>query len=279
MAKFSFYRSTPPIALLTDFGFKDNYVGVMKGVICNICPDADVIDLSHNIMPQDVTEAAFVLSSAYRYFPEETIFVNVVDPGVGSARSILCLKANEQLFLAPDNGLLSVISNETDREALHEVTNKEFFLENVSGTFHGRDIFAPVAAHLAAGVDLEDVGPALDHMQRLQLPRPVRTAEGKLRGKIVYVDHFGNLITNISENMIRTAFNCPLEAIEVTAKRQKVRGIRRSYSAVDEGELVVLIGSTGYLEIAINGDSAEKALGAEKGDSVNLSSLKAVPEG
>jgi len=274
MRKFGLYKSPRPIVLLTDFGFRDSYVGVMKGVILGICPDARVIDLSHNIMPQDVAEAAFVLSSAYTYFAEETVFVCVVDPGVGSQRKVLCMCANDQVFLAPDNGVLSLVAEEKEPEGIYEVTNSEYFLPSVSRTFHGRDIFAPVAAHIASGVPPSEMGPPVRRVHKLRLPRPLRTAEGKLRGKVIYIDQFGNLITNIGEHTLRTTFRCPAEQIEVAVKQKRIQGISGSYSDGKRGELLALIGSSGYLEIAANRDSAEKLLGCERGDGVHLSAAE-----
>ncbi len=271
MAKFGFGRQIPPIVLLTDFGFKDSYVGVMKGVIRGICRGAEVIDLSHNIMPQDVAEAAFVLAAAYRYFPEETIFVCVVDPGVGTDRAIVYVRVNDQAFLAPDNGLLSVVVEEAAPSAVRRVTAERYFLNEPSTTFHGRDIFAPVAAHLAAGLEPEKLGPTLRRVRRLRLPRPVRAADGSLRGEIIYIDQFGNLITNMSRAMLERSFEVPLGEVEVTVKRRKVERLSRTYGEAAAGELVALIGSSGYLEVAVNQGSAARFLGCEKGDTVTLS--------
>jgi hypothetical protein len=270
MARFGFGRQVPAIVLLTDFGFKDSYVGVMKGVIRGICRGAEIIDLSHNIMPQDVAEAAFVLAAAYRYFPEETIFVNVVDPGVGTDRPIIYMRANDQAFLAPDNGLLSVVAEEAEPAEMRKVAAEQYFLKEPSTTFHGRDIFAPVAAHLAAGLEPEKLGPVVRRVRRLRLPRPVRAADGSLRGEIVYIDQFGNLITNMSRGTLERSLEVPLREVEVTVKRRKVEGLSRAYGEVDEGELVALIGSSGYLEVAVNLGSAAQFLGCEKGDTVTL---------
>jgi len=270
MARFALYRTPPPIVLLTDFGFRDSYVGVMKGVIRNICRHADVIDLSHNIVPQDVAEAAFVLAASYRYFPADTIFTCVVDPGVGTDRAVLCLEANEQVFLAPDNGLLSVIAEGSAEPTIHRVTAEEYFLKDGSTTFHGRDIFAPVAAHLAEGMEADKLGPRVRNMERLQLPNPVRTADGSLRGEIIYIDQFGNLITNIRDATIERTFSRGREGLEVRVKRRSTSGLARAYADSPEGELVALIGSSGYLEVAVNKGSAAQLLGCERGDSVTV---------
>ncbi len=271
MARFTFHKTAPPIALLTDFGFKDSYVGVMKGVIRGICDDADIIDLSHNIVPQDIAEAAFVLAASYRFFPPETIFTCVVDPGVGTERAVLYMRTNDQVFLAPDNGLLSVIADEGGREEVRRVTARDYFLEETSTTFHGRDVFAPVAAHLAKGLEPSKLGPTASHMHRLQLPNPVRTADGSLRGEIIYIDQFGNLITNMREGTMRRSLGVPPDKVEVRVKRQRMEGLARAYADRPEGELVALIGSSGYLEVAVNKGSAAERLGCEKGDSITLS--------
>ncbi len=271
MARFTLYRTPPPIVLLTDFGFKDSYVGVMKGVIRKISRHADLIDLSHNIVAQDVAEAAFVLAASYRYFPSGAIFTCVVDPGVGTDRAVLCLEANEQLFLAPDNGLLSVIAEEAAEHTFRRVTEEEYYLKDGSTTFHGRDIFAPVAAHLAEGVEPEKLGPEVRNIERLQLPNPVRTADGSLRGEIIYIDQFGNLITNIREATVERTFTRPRNELEVRVKRRCASGLARAYAERPAGELLALIGSSGYLEVAVNKGSAARTLGCEKGDSVTVS--------
>ncbi len=270
MARFSISRSVPPIVLLTDFGFKDSYVGVMKGVIRGICRDADIIDLSHNIMPQDVAEAAFVLSASYRYFPEGTIFACVVDPGVGTDRAVLCMKADRRVFLAPDNGLLSVIAEQAEGVEVRKVTAEEYFLKDTSVTFHGRDIFAPVAARLAEGLEASKLGPAVGNLRKLHLPHPVRTADGSLRGEIVYIDQFGNLITNIQRPTLARSFSVPADRIIVRVKGREIQGVSATYEDREEGELVALMGSSGYLEVAVNRGSAARALECEKGEGVLL---------
>jgi S-adenosylmethionine hydrolase len=278
MARFSLSRTTPAIVLLTDFGFKDSYVGVMKGVIRTICRNAEIIDLCHNVMPQDVAEAAFVLAASYRYFPEETIFTCVVDPGVGTERPVLCMRANRQVFLAPDNGLLSVIAEECSGYEVRRATNEEYFLQERSHTFHGRDVFAPLAAHLATGIEMAKVGPAALNIRRLLLPRPVLTADGSLRGEIVHIDQFGNLITNIRRATLQRSLGVSGDHVEVRVKRQSIRGIARTYADQPEGHLLALIGSSGYLEVAVNQGSAAALLGCDKGDSVTLTALQEVPD-
>jgi hypothetical protein len=268
--QFFHQKQSPPIVLLTDFGFRDSYVGVMKGVIRTICRGAEIIDLSHNIMPQDVAEAGFVLSASFRYFPPETIFTCVVDPGVGTERAVLYMRAGGQVFVAPDNGLLSIIEDEVGREEVRKVTNSKYFLEEPSYTFHGRDIFAPVAAYLADGLEPSELGPEQRYIRNLRLPRPVRAADGSLRGEIIYIDKFGNLVTNIRAATLQRNVPAPEKDLEVLVKRREVKGLSKAYAEKEEGELMALIGSSGYLEIAVNQGSAADMLGCEKGDSVTL---------
>jgi len=268
MARFSPQKTNRTIVLLTDFGLTDAYVGIMKGVIRSICPSADIIDLCHNIAPQDVAEAAFVLAASYRYFPPQAIFVPVVDPGVGTDRAVLCMRANRQTFLAPDNGILSIVAEETSGARIREVTARRYFLETESATFHGRDIFAPVAAHLAAGVQPSKLGPLVKRIQKLTLPKPIRAADGSLRGEIVYVDRFGNLITNLRQATLAGQFKVPLDRTEVRIKRRTIHGISRTYADRKSGGLLAVIGSSGYLEVAVNQGSAAQVLGCKKGDAV-----------
>jgi len=270
MALFHLHKPAPPIVLLTDFGFRDSYVGVMKGVIRSVSRTAEIIDLSHNIMPQDVAEAAFVLSASYTYFPEGTIFVCVVDPGVGTERAVLYMRAGGKVFLAPDNGLLSVIEEACGREEVRKVTERAYFLAKPSTTFHGRDIFAPVAAHLAEGLEPQKLGPVQRHIRKLRLPKPVRAADGSLRGEIIYIDQFGNLITNIRQSTLTQGPEAPGEQVVVRVKRREVKGLAKTYAEREPGELLALVGSSGYLEIAVNQGSAAAMLGCEKGDSVTL---------
>ncbi len=260
----------PPIVLLTDFGFRDSYVGAMKGVISGICPDARVIDLSHNIIPHDVAEAAFVLAGSREYFRAGSIFVCVVDPGVGTDRAILCMRTMEHVFLAPDNGLLSVLSEQFGYDELRTVTCEDYFLQDQSNTFHGRDIFAPVAAHLAAGLEVEKLGKRTPHLAGLSLPRPLRSVDGSLHGEVIYVDRFGNLITNVRRITLENNFRIPQSDLVVQMKGQQIKGLSTSYAQQPEGELLALVGGTGYMEVAVNCGSAARTLECGKGDSVTL---------
>lgn len=259
-------NGSPLITLLTDFGHLDPYVGVMKGVILARCPGARVVDLTHEIDAQEVGEANFALRGSHPYFPPGTIHVVVVDPGVGSTRRILCARSHGMLFLAPDNGVLTGVVGEQDEVRL--VENRTLFRdEKVSNTFHGRDIFAPVAAHLAGGGAFEEVGPATGGLVELDLPRPVPQQDGGLLGAVIHVDRFGNLITNIRED--------DLESLEdgcrnVTFRGQQIGNPVDSYAAVPHGAPLAVVDSFGFLEIAVNSGNAAKHFNAERGDALRL---------
>lgn len=254
----------PTITLLTDFGTGDCYVGVMKGVIARISPQANVVDLTHSVAPQDVGHAAFALASSFAYFPQGTVHVAVVDPGVGSGRKIVCMKTRRYTFLAPDNGLLTLVAEREKPTLMVEVAERKYFLPKVSHTFHGRDVFAPVAAHLSLGLSPAKLGPRLAQIVRLDFPKPVPTPRG-WRGEVICVDRFGNLITNLSEDMLTERRH-----VLVRIGQRRIRGVRQSYSQAKPGELLALIGSTGCLEISVNLGSAAKTLGLGKGAVVEV---------
>jgi len=256
-----------PIVLLTDFGTKDAYAASMKGVILGICPKAILIDLTHEMGPQNVREASFVLEAAYPYFPAGTIFVCVVDPGVGSEREILGARTGAGIFLAPDNGLLTRILVREKNPEIRPVTNRRFFLKKVSSTFHGRDCFAPTAAHLAINPSLfSKLGPRISHFRKLDFPVP-RVSAGKLRGEVVYFDHFGNAFTNITKEFLKEN-NRALH--QVRLKGRKLGRIRRSYFEAALGEAVAVFSSTGVLEIAVNQGSAREKLRLQEGSRVEV---------
>jgi len=253
------------IALLTDFGLKDHYVGVMKGVILRINPEARLVDISHDIPSHGVLDAYFLLSNTYRYFPDGTIFVTVVDPGVGTDREILALQTDRYTFLAPDNGVLGFLEKEGRiRRAVH-VRNRKYALEPVSSTFHGRDIFAPAAAHLSRGVDLLRMGPEAERMQKIAAPAPRVTREGVITGEVVSIDRFGNLVTNIPGEPLASADTLEIRVGDVTIDR-----LSRSYAEGKKGRAIALVGSTGNLEISVNRGQARKKTGAKVGDAVRV---------
>ena len=191
------------ITLLTDFGNQDAYVGIMKGVIAGINPFANIADICHSVPPQDIFSGAYLLYSSYKYFPRKTVHVAVVDPGVGSRRDIVCVETKNYFFLVPDNGILSFIIQEEKPKSIFRVTNNKYFLPSPSNTFHGRDVFAPVAAHLSLGVKPQKMGIMINQLERLDMPKPVPKKTGQVEGQIIYIDRFGNLITNITRSHIK----------------------------------------------------------------------------
>ena len=265
------------ITLLTDFGLEDAYVGIVKGVILSINPSATVVDISHNIPPQDIVRAAFLMETSYRFFAPGTLHVAVVDPGVGGDRSIVGVDVNGHRFLAPDNGVLTAVLAEGAADCAVRVENSRFFLDPVSRTFHGRDIFAPVAAHLSTGLDLNTLGPAVDpgSLVRLGLPRPVLTNTMELVGAVLTSDRFGNLITNIRErDLIPLIGKSDMSGLMIQAGGRAIHGVSETYATVAAGELLVVIGSTGCLEISIRGGNAKRLLGIEAGEKIRISNSR-----
>ncbi len=257
------------ITLITDFDLYDGYAGVMKGVIADINSSARVIDISHKIGPHDVFQAACVINNSYTYFPKGTIHVVVVDPGVGSIRKIICLKTKDYIFLAPDNGVLSFIVEKEKTPSVREVTNRELFLNEISNTFHGRDIFAPVAAHISKGQEFEGLGGSIGKTNKIDLPKPIRSPDGELTAEIVYVDSFGNLITNVNREVF-DSMKIGAERLSITMGRRRINGICNSYTDVDDNEALAIFGSSGYLEISINRGRAGDVLKLKKGDKLVL---------
>ena len=265
------------IVLLTDFGLIDAYVGTMKGVIAGIAPSANVIDLSHEVSPQDVAGAAFILEASYRYFPAGTIFCCVVDPGVGGGRLGVALRVEAAdvgpfFLVGPDNGLFGPVLEHTPATVTAVLDEPSYHLSGASATFHGRDIFAPAAAHLATGVDLRRLGSRLEpaSLTRLDRPEPKATGAG-WRASVIHIDHFGNLITNFPGDRLEP----PLESWCVAAGETEVNGVKRTFTDVAVGEAVAYIGSSGYLELAVRQGDAAKAFGLIKGAEVVLTRRKA----
>jgi hypothetical protein len=273
------------IALLTDFGTSDTYVGVMKGVLLGICPGARLIDLTHAVQPQNVREGAFLLTNAYRYFPRNTVFLVVVDPGVGSARRGLAVQAGEYSFVAPDNGVLSYALAEAGAHQAVMLSSPAYRLAAVSNTFHGRDIFAPAAAHLAMQVPLAEFGPVVHDMVRLSQPT-LSIKKDAIIGEVIHIDRFGNLITSIgrmawsaSDHLtMHTAFgvdrgrNLAIPgSATVHVHHHVLPRIERSYSSAALHQPLALVSSDGYLEIAIRQGDASGQLDVSVGDPVLLS--------
>ena len=261
------------VTLLTDFGTADEYVGVMKGVLLSICPSISVVDISHRLEPQDIAGAAFMIPAYYHFFSAGTIHIVVVDPGVGSQRRIVAAHVDKHSFLVPDNGVLSLLLRNKKSATIIEVSNSDYFLEPLSTTFHGRDIFAALGGHLACGAELDALGNRIAKQDLVQLPDLVcRVSEnGELVGRVVAVDRFGNLITNI-------------DAIQLDAFRRSdahkqlcirigsltIRGLAKTYGDAAPETPLALIGSRGFMEIAVNCGSAQKQLKAAKGNAVRI---------
>ncbi len=250
------------ITLITDFGYSGFYVGSMKGVILNINPVIQIVDITHSVSPQNIEEGAYILKQAYQYFPKRTIHVVVVDPGVGSKRPIIAVSTEEYLFLAPDNRVLKYIYDDYTEYRVVEVTNSDYFLDEVSTTFHGRDIFAPVAAHLSLGVDIMDLGKEVRNYTKPEVLKPIRE-KNKVIGEIIYIDSFGNCITNIGAELLGNK-----KDLQIKIKNVVLPEIKSIYSEVKKGEILALIGSSGSVEISVNQGNAHKQFGFKIGDKV-----------
>lgn len=264
----------PCIAMLTDFGERDAYVGIMKGIIAGICPAARVIDLTHGIPAQDVRDGAWQLLSAYAYFPDGTIFLCVVDPQVGTRRRAIGVRAGAYCFIGPDNGLLAwaVAAAAGERAPMgHVIEDPQYRLSDVSATFHGRDVFAPAAAHCAAGVPLDAFGPSLETWTALDFPEVEASRHGVLVGTVVHVDRFGNIVTNIPRRTIEDLrATQPDKPVVLQFRGAHVEHIVNTYAEAPVGEVIALFGSTGYLELAINGGNAQHRFNASVGETITL---------
>ena len=256
----------PVIALLTDFGNRDFFVGSMKGVIAGILPAIRIIDITHEVPPFNIKAAAFILRAAYSYFPTGTIFLAVIDPGVGSPRKVILVKTEDYYYIAPDNGILSLTLEHDPPVDMCEVSNPEYFLPEVSHTFEARDRMAPVAAWLASGVPLKKFGPVLPAYEKLELPEPVKNEEG-IQGEVLYADKFGNLITNITEDWLGKCGEKGREGLILLVGETSI-AYQNSYVEAGKGELLFLPGSLGLLEIAVCEGSAAERLHLFPGASV-----------
>jgi len=262
----------PVIALLSDFGMRDHYVGAMKGVILGICPDVTIVDITHGIAPHDVLGGALQLAGAYKFFPAGTIFVAIVDPGVGSARRGLAAEVGDYRFIAPDNGVLTVVFRESTPKRVVELTERRYARPTVSRTFEGRDRFAPAAAWLAKGIQLPALGRAVPKFHTLEIPQ-VQEQDGVLVGTVLTVDHFGNLVTNIDRRTFDRFLHVQADAAssprtELTVGGAPIGRIVATYADIHAGEACGLFGSTDHLEIALNAGSAADTLGLGRGAEV-----------
>ncbi len=249
------------IALLTDFGTKDYFVGAMKGAILSVNETAKIIDITHEIAAQDVRSASFTLRACYKDFPEKTIFTGVVDPGVGSNRRAILAQTDNYYFVAPDNGLLSFVFEAKADFRVFELTDEKFFAENISRTFHGRDIFAPVSAHLSNGVQPNEFGSEVKDFICLKTERPRKVSDRKIKAEITNIDRFGNLITNLEQTDLPESFT-----LEIGAK--KIGKLQKIFAEAETGEVFMILGSAGFLEIAAFRASAANLLNAEIGQKI-----------
>jgi S-adenosylmethionine hydrolase len=261
------------ISIVSDFGTDDEYVGVMKGVMLSINPSASIVDITHQIAPQDIHQAAYLVPSYYHFFPEGTVHIVVVDPGVGSQRSILALSHQKHFFIAPDNGVLTLLLNAEKSDTIICVDNADYFLKPLSSTFHGRDILAAVGAHLSCGTKLDAFGARANvkDIVRLKDLNCRISQTGELIGKIVSIDRFGNLITNIdSQSLAVFSRTKTLKHLQINIGTVEISGLSLTYSDAALQSPLALFGSRNYLEIAINGGNAADILNARKGDPVRL---------
>lgn len=256
----------PIITLTTDFGLQDHFVGVMKGVILAITPGVEIVDITHQITPFEIAEAAFTIAEAFSYFPRTTVHIVVVDPGVGSARRPILAQTGGHRFLAPDNGVLSLVL-ERNKSTVREIKARKYMLPEISNTFHGRDVFAPAAAHLARGIAEGSLGRIITDPVQLSIARPQQTGRRFWSGAVLKIDRFGNIITNFHKNDFSGLAS---DGFEISAGVEKIARLRPNYAQAPFGEPFVIWGSSGYLEISVNQGNAARQLGVGMGAPVDL---------
>ncbi|HZW92102.1 MAG TPA: SAM-dependent chlorinase/fluorinase [Candidatus Eremiobacteraceae bacterium] len=260
----------PIITLTTDFGNNDHFVGAMKGVILDIVPDAQIVDICHAVQAFDVLDGALTISQAYSYFPNRTVHIVVVDPGVGTARRPIVASCDKYHFVAPDNGVLSLVYAREPRMHVRHITSDHYFLQPVSNTFHARDIFSPVAAYLAKEVDLLKFGDEVEDFVKFTAPKPKAVDENRLRGVVLKVDRFGNLITNITPQEAPMLFEPGAKGFKIVVGSREITEIHSAYAEGAPGEVIGILGSMGFLEIAANRGAAAQLTGAGKGSDVSI---------
>ncbi|HEY4765770.1 MAG TPA: SAM-dependent chlorinase/fluorinase [Candidatus Sulfotelmatobacter sp.] len=259
----------PIITLTTDYGTSDHLVGVMKGVILSINPEVSVVDITHSVLAHDILDGALTIGQAYNYFPPRTVHVVVVDPGVGTQRRPLLVASDQHYFVAPDNGVLSSVYDQTEALYAWHITSEHYFRQPVSNTFHGRDIFAPVAAYLAKFVESDKFGDEIEDYVRFAAPKPKAAGENRIRGVVLKVDRFGNLITNVAPADAPALF-AESATFKIVVGTREITDIRKTFAEGGPGEVFGVLGSMGYLEIVANRAAAAQITGAGKGSEVSI---------
>ncbi|HKF21259.1 MAG TPA: SAM-dependent chlorinase/fluorinase [Candidatus Angelobacter sp.] len=256
------------VTFTTDFGLTEHYVGVMKGVIYGINPGVAILDVTNAVQPFDILDGALAISQAYTFFPKDTIHLVVVDPGVGGSRRPILVTAGQYLFVAPDNGVLSFVYEREERVSVRHITSEHYFLSPLSNTFHGRDVFAPVAAYLSKGVDATKFGDTITDYVRFAVPKPKPTAENSWKAVVLKTDRFGNLITSITPAGLPQIFNG--QSFKLSVGKAEITKLVSSYAEGGAGELFAILGSTGFLEISTNKGAASRLAAADKGSEVTV---------
>ncbi len=258
------------ITFTTDFGSTEHYVGAMKGVICSIQPGAALVDITNGVQSFDLLDGAIAISQAYSYFPKDTVHIVVVDPGVGGARRPILATAGDHMFVGPDNGVLSLIYEREERVSVRHITSEHYFHQPVSSTFHGRDIFAPVAAYLSKGVEVAKFGEEITDYVRFLAPKPKPLTPDSWKAVVLKTDKFGNLITNITARDLPQLFAANPPPFKITVGKAEVTKLHPSYVAGVQNEIFAVPGSAGFLEISANRASAARLAGADKGSEVSV---------
>ena len=260
----------PVITLVTDFGANDHFVGTIKGVILNINPDVEIVDICHQIGAYDIFDGAFTLAQSYRFFPSDTIHLVVVDPGVGTARRPILARTMNYKFVAPDNGVLSLIYEREENVEVRHITSDHYFLNPVSNTFHGRDIFAPVAGWLSKWVEVDKFGDPITDYAKFASPKPKRINDNLVKGVALKVDKFGNIITNLTPEDVPQLFAENPPPFKIIINQQEITRLNLAYSMGKPSEVFAIVGSTGFIEICTNRGSAAKTLNANRGAEVGV---------
>jgi S-adenosylmethionine hydrolase len=266
------------VTLTTDFGVTEHYVGAMKGVILSINPEAKIVDLCNSVQSYDVLDGAITVANAYRYYPSDTIHVVVVDPGVGTSRRPIVATTERHIFLAPDNGVLSLVYEKEERLSVRHITSEHFFLQPVSNTFHGRDVFAAVAGWMSKGVEALKLGDEITDFVRFAAPKPKPLSPTSMKALVLRVDKFGNMVTNLRPEDVPQIFSADAGPFTITLGKATVTKVHESYSQAAPGEVFAIIGSMGYVEISANRAPAAALAGVNKGAEVNISFAAAAPE-